>query len=223
MSDKNVGKIVGVYQISELMPYRHRDGHAMYKGICIECGFVRFGKLDDLKDANQCRHIGIDGKYRHSTIWENNRIGKIFRGMKRRCYNENDKSYQWYGAKGIKICDEWMTNPKLFEDWSLSHGYSDDLTIDRIYEDKDYSPDNCRWIPNITNAKYKSTTSYICVNGVTHSGTDWSKILGFGSTLINKYVNKYGLDNTIIFIDKYMNNPNLIPKSNQSYYDLYMG
>ena len=115
-----------------------------------------------------------------------------------------------------------MSNPKLFEDWSLLHGYSDDLTIDRIYEDRDYCPDNCRWIPNVANAKYKSTTSYIRINGVTHSGTDWSKLLGFGSTLINKYIRKYGLDNTTMFIERYLDNPNLKPSHNQSYYDLYM-
>ena len=222
MNDKYVGKQVGVYQITELMPYRHQDGHAIYKGICVECGFVRFGKIDDLKDAIKCRHIGIDGQYRHSTVWENHRIGKIFRGMKRRCYNENDNSYQWYGAKGVKVCDEWMANPKLFEDWSLSHGYSDGLTIDRIYEDKDYCPDNCRWIPNNDNAKYKSTTSLITANNETHTGQDWARILGFGAHTINKYVRKYGLDNTIKFIEVYLKNPGLKPKSRQSYYDLYM-
>ena len=50
--------------------------------------------------------------------------------MKQRCYNPNEKSYKWYGAKGIKICDEWINSPKSFEEWSLQNGYNDNLTID---------------------------------------------------------------------------------------------
>ena len=204
------------------MPYKHSDGHAMYEGVCTDCGFIRFGKFDDLKDSKTCKHIGVDGEYVKITIWENSRIGGIFRDMKQRCYNPNDNSYHWYGEKGIKICSEWMENPKAFENWSIQNGYQDDLTIDRIDENKDYCPDNCRWISNSINAKYKSTTSYICVNGITHSGRDWSDILGFNSNLINKYVRKHGMENTIMFIEKYLANPNLKPSHKQSYYDLYM-
>ena len=204
------------------MPYKHSDGHAMYKGVCIECGFNRIGKLNDLKKTIHCEHMNVDGKYLRLTRWENDRIGKIFRDIKQRCYNTNNNSYQWYGAKGIYICDEWLANPKLFEEWSMKNGYADDLTIDRIDENKEYCPENCRWISNVMNAKYKSTTSYICINGVVHSGTDWSKILGFCSNLINKYVNKHGIDNTIVFIERYLENPGLTPGHKQSYYDLYM-
>ena len=222
MSENYIGERAGVYQITELMPYKHSDGHAVYKGVCVDCGFIRFGKLNDLKQTASCKHIGVDGQYVKITKWDNSRIGGIFRDIKQRCYNQNDKSYCWYGGKGIKVCNEWMENPKMFEDWSMKNGYQDDLTIDRIDEDKDYCPDNCRWISKNMNSKYKSTTSLICVNGVTHSGTDWSKVLGFCSNLINKYVNKHGLDNTIVFIEKYLENPGLTPSHKQSYYDLYM-
>ena len=72
------------------------------------------------------------------------------------------------------------------------------------------------------NSKYKSTTSMINVNGVIHSGKDWSRALGIGLNTINKYVRKYGLNNTIIFIEKYLENPGLELAPRQSYYDLYM-
>lgn len=167
--------------------------------------------------------IGSD-KYIPPTKWSNSRIGRIFRDMKQRCYNKNGKDYRWYGAKEIKVCDEWLNNPKSFEEWALNNGYADELTIDRIDENKDYSPDNCRWITNIQNSKYKSTTFIINVDGEIHTGKDWSKILGFGVNTINKYIKKYGLDNTIEFIKRYLKNPELrlSISGNKNIYNLYM-
>ena len=81
-----------------------------------------------------------------SKVWNNKRIEKIFKNMIQRCYNKNNKDYKWYGGKGIVICDEWRNNPKSFEEWAMDSGYDDTLTIDRIDEDKNYYPDNCRWI-----------------------------------------------------------------------------
>ena len=65
--------------------------------------------------------------------------------MKTRCLNPNSKAYHYYGGRGISICDEWKDNFSAFRDWALSNGYRDDLTLDRIDSDKDYSPENCKW------------------------------------------------------------------------------
>ena len=175
--------------------------------------------------AQKCHHIGSDGTYVSTTAdftWSDQRIRKIFHDMKTRCYNQNDENYRWYGAKGIKICNEWITNPKLFEDWAFANGYTANLTIDRIDENKDYSPSNCRWITGKDNAKYKSTTSLITVDGETHTGSDWSKILGFGKNRINIYVREYGVVKVVEFIRRFKDNPTLKPKHKQSYFDLYM-
>ena len=142
--------------------------------------------------------------------------------MKRRCYDPKNKSYRWYGAKGVGICDEWLHNLQAFKTWAQNNGYSDDLTIDRINESLDYSPGNCRWVTKNNNSRYKSTTSCINVNDIIHSGKEWSQILGLGINTINKYVRKYGLDNTVKFIEKYLNNPGLNIERGQSYYDVYM-
>jgi hypothetical protein len=158
-----------------------------------------------------------------SKVWSNKRIEQVFRNMIQRCYNANNKDYKWYGGKGIVICDEWRNNPTSFEEWALASGYDDTLTIDRIDEDKNYSPDNCRWILKSQNSKYKSTTSLIEVDGEVHTGKDWSRILGLGINRINAYIREYGLNNTIEFIRRYKMNPDLKPSNtNQSIYNVYM-
>ena len=224
----HIGETHGIYTIIDVLDKKDKYGHYIYIAECKECGHKKYSHYGGISSksmtANICNHISLGNNKRVlPTKWNNNRIGNIFKGMKQRCYYSGTKEYKWYGAKGIKICNEWLDNPKSFEEWSLQNGYQDDLTIDRIDENKDYSPDNCRWITDIQNAKYKSTTFLIDVNGEQHSGRDWSKILGFGINTINKYIKKYGLENTIEFIKRYKMNPNLKPyNKKQSIYSLYM-
>lgn len=215
-NDNIVGTVLGIYEVLNECDYRSKDGHQLYHVKCTQCSKEFDMTKVNIKNSKKCIHL-------KSFTWKCARLRSIFNGMKYRCYHEDNKDYRWYGARGIKICDEWLNNPKSFEDWALANGYADGLTINRINENKDYCPENCEWITGSDNSKYKSTTSLIDVDGEVHTGKEWATILGFGPNRINTYMREYGMDNTVEFIRRYQKTPTLKPKQkNQSYYSVYM-
>lgn len=97
------------------------------------------------------RHGLTDGKtYRHPvyTAWQN---------MKARCYNPNNAKYPRYGGRGITVCDEWLDSSQ-FAKWAFENGWRKGLTIDRVNNDGNYEPSNCKWISKSANPRKKSTT-----------------------------------------------------------------
>lgn len=82
-------------------------------------------------------------------------LRRRFYGIKSRCYNANCPAYIYYGERGIKVCDDWLSDINNFINWSIDNGFKKELTIDRINVNGDYSPDNCRWVDMKTQASNK--------------------------------------------------------------------
>ena len=83
-----------------------------------------------------------------------NRIHNIWNGMKQRCSNSNHPKYKYYGKRGISVCSQWLDYIS-FKNWALQNGYKENLCIDRINNDSNYTPDNCRWVTILDNNRNK--------------------------------------------------------------------
>lgn len=99
---------------------------------------------------------------------------KIWDGMKGRCYDKKNISYPDYGAKGIKICEEWLKDFKAFYDWCLDNGWEEGLTIDRKRNDEDYGPDNCRWVSTKAQRMNRDDIHLFTAFGESKCAKDWS-------------------------------------------------
>lgn len=120
------------------------------------------------------------GKPRTFTIW---------RGMKARCLNPKSISYKNYGARGISICHEWRSF-KAFHEWAIANGYSDGLQLDRIDNEGNYCPSNCRWVTRTENARNTRATRLITLNGKTQCAAAWIKELGISKSTFYKALHK---------------------------------
>ena len=112
-------------------------------------------------------------------------------GIKKRCYNPNYIDFHLYGGKGIKMCDEWKNDFKAFYDWAITHGFSEELVIDREFGDKDYCPENCRWITDEESSNNLCTNVKYEFNGKMLGIYQISRLVGiYDETLRDRVVNQ---------------------------------
>ena len=141
-------------------------------------------KTSEIKAQNASTHgITIGGKPRTLVIWN---------GMKARCLNPKATSNKAYGARGISICDEWLgvDGFKNFHVWAMENGYADNLSIDRIDNDGNYEPCNCRWVPLEENIRQQRKTRLFTINNTEMSISAWCKTVGISKTVAYKALNK---------------------------------
>lgn len=124
------------------------------------------------------KNVGeLNGQYKHGQA--NTRLYRIWDAMKTRCTNPNSRNYANYGARGISICPEWMKDFKAFYDWAIENGYADDLSIDRIDNNGNYEPSNCRWASKKEQSNNSRRNVFLTYKGKTQTLAQWCDELGF--------------------------------------------
>lgn len=139
------------------------------------CGVI--SEVRGLKDglSSQACHRCSNGKRKHSL--SNSPIYNRWCAMKQRCYYKKSNSAKNYGDRGITVCKEWKESFQNFYDWSVKNGFKEELTLDRIDNNKGYSPKNCRWVPQGIQNKNQRSNINVTIAGRTQILRDWCREL----------------------------------------------
>jgi hypothetical protein len=170
-----------------VLEYAGYRGGAMWRCVC-DCGneaivrsdHLRYGKIKSCgcykRDVTAKEH---GEKIKKHGMW-NTRIYSIWRGMKQRCGpSASPDNIDCYYNKGIRVCKEWAESFEAFKDWAFKNGYKDTLSIDRLNENGNYEPSNCRWADakqqNNNRGSYNALVSF---NGARQTVSQWASELG---------------------------------------------
>ncbi|MDR0818948.1 MAG: hypothetical protein LBN43_05185 [Oscillospiraceae bacterium] len=116
------------------------------------------------------------------------RLYRIWCQIKTRCFNAKYIESQYYSKRGITMCAEWRDDYVVFRDWALSHGYTDNLSIDRVDNNGDYSPQNCRWATDYEQSRNRRQCKYIYNNGEKFTVSEIAKMIDVNpQTAMNWY------------------------------------
>lgn len=156
-----------------------KGGSRVYWKCKCDCGNYKIVRNDCLTSGNtrSCGCMNTVDKQKP----DSNRKHKLYRvywSMKQRCFDEKSNHYDRYGGRGITMCEEWKNSYDEFYTWSIKNGYSEGLTIDRINNDGNYEPDNCRWITQAEQLNNISRNRNYEYNGKIQNISQWAREIG---------------------------------------------
>ena len=159
-----------------------------------DCGKITIVSGTDLKKEHvqSCGCLNEELKAQRKTTHggSHTRLYRIWRGMLGRCNNSKSTSYKNYGGRGITVCEAWSNDFTAFQNWAFSNGYQDDLSIDRIDVNGNYSPENCRWATATEQARNNRRNRHITINGETKVYAEWCEQKGIRMSVVEKRLKK---------------------------------
>lgn len=180
-----IGKKFGKLTIIE--NYTDEKGQTKVKCKC-DCGKYKIVLLYELKN----NHIKSCGclRTKHGKSNKKNRLYKIWGIIRDRCFCKTYLRYKDYGGRGITICEEWKNDFLVFEKWALANGYSDNLSIDRINNDGNYCPENCRWATAKEQANNRRNSKFIYYNNEKLTISQFANKYNINRNILNQKINK---------------------------------
>lgn len=161
------------------------------------CGCLRKDSVSKIQRDRAIFNVPDTAKFKQD-------IRRVYFGMRQRCYNPNNAEYERYGGRGISICADWNTDGNSFYQWAIMNGYQKGLTIDRIDNNKGYSPDNCRWVTRAEQNRNTSRNNKVLdANGKTYTTAEVAKIIGVSRSTAAKWFREEGLRTLSHFTDRY--------------------
>lgn len=148
----------------------------------------------------------LNGKKSAKHNMSNTKLYNVWDGMKDRCLKPKIESYEYYGGRGITICDEWLDDKNgflNFYNWAINNGYQEGLTIDRINNDGNYEPDNCRWVTMKVQNNNKRNNHLITIDGETKNIAQWADEYNISPCTIYTRENKQCLSGTDLLTTPY--------------------
>ena len=173
------GKRFGKLRVVKFTGINPKNRCAVWECIC-DCGSTATVDSKSLVSGNTkscgCGKNAGHRKYGSKTTHEN-RLYRIWIGMRDRCKNKQNSRFSMYGGRGIEVCEAWDESFTTFRDWALRSGYQESLTIDRINNDHGHSPENCRWATLKTQANNRRNSHYIKFRGECKTISQWAETL----------------------------------------------
>ena len=179
--------------------YCGKDEHGVkyFHCTCNYCGFPTIMTPASLNIKSDIKTCGCY-KYHHGDTYD--RLNKIYFGMLRRCYNKESDEYYRYGGRGIKVCDEWLGPDGYhnFKKFALSTEYNEDLTLDRIDNDGNYCPENCRWADDKLQSNNKNNCRYLLWHEYVFTIAIWVEICGIPrNTFLHRLERGWSIDESL--------------------------
>ena len=171
------------------------DGHLLWLCLC-DCGNETTVSQNHLRrkigGTKRCAECGKKSSAEKNKIHGDfgTRLYSIYYGMLDRVNNTNSCNYARYGARGITVCKEWVESYLAFKKWAILNGYSEELSIDRIDVNGNYTPQNCRWATPKMQGNNRRDCRYITIDGETKTITEWGECVGLSATAIRNRINK---------------------------------